>query len=492
MEQIMASETPDTPLGTLELESLPGKPDIPPVNEECPKTETILGEENLAFDGAETLQGELTPLTYVDFMPRCLGTGYLKGQLPEFAEFGTVVEQANQWLESMPQYTVWKCETVGKKLNNSDYQLDNDAVFIHMSSHGNNAFLMGLRLWLTPKMNPDAPVQKLSYLTVLPEENTQGGGSVADVISNLLNQQTGYRFGGTQLFTQFNSLSKTLEKLSRQFQLNPIAGTILNAETIKLLLSDSKPNPETTCWVETGRTNRLFVFALRIFYVIGEPAFETLGAKDIIPEYACNTEGMIQRLKFATYRSTVQKASDWLKKQQGIKVVNVQTIDVKVLKLPNGNIEFDSNSSGYGEMAFEDSCQFLKVLRIYYVRKQKVTPLDATPVSNMTSRLFVPVRKNQTGKVFESFSKTMQRVIAWLNVTQTPLLSMESVQYMVNPESWGTGVAEDRVDTVKNQSSGRYQLTCIRLYFPQDFEEPSPDLLPPTKEDEEGWMCIIS
>ncbi len=59
--------------------------------------------------------------------------------------YRTVVEQANQWLETTPQYLVTRCETVVKKLENPDYKLDNDVVFIHMSSHGSNTFLTGLR-----------------------------------------------------------------------------------------------------------------------------------------------------------------------------------------------------------------------------------------------------------------------------------------------------------------------------------------------------------
>ena len=36
-------------------------------------------------------------------------------------------------------------------------------------------------------------------------------------------------------------------------------------------------NTEATIWTESGKGNRLFIFATRIFYVVGQPAFEKVG-----------------------------------------------------------------------------------------------------------------------------------------------------------------------------------------------------------------------
>ena len=38
-----------------------------------------------------------------------------------------------------------------------------------------------------------------------------------------------------------------------------------------------KLNTESTLWSESGKGNRLFIFATRIFYVVGQPGFEKLG-----------------------------------------------------------------------------------------------------------------------------------------------------------------------------------------------------------------------
>ena len=57
----------------------------------------------------------------------------------------SVVEQANQWLRSMPQFNAVKCETVDYKLNPIDHSLDPDVCLQHFSSHGKNVYVKGLR-----------------------------------------------------------------------------------------------------------------------------------------------------------------------------------------------------------------------------------------------------------------------------------------------------------------------------------------------------------
>ena len=57
----------------------------------------------------------------------------------------SVVEQANQWLRSMPQFSAVKCETVEHKLNPTDFSLDPDICLQHFSSHGKNVYIKGLR-----------------------------------------------------------------------------------------------------------------------------------------------------------------------------------------------------------------------------------------------------------------------------------------------------------------------------------------------------------
>ena len=57
----------------------------------------------------------------------------------------SVVEQANQWLRSMPQFSAVKCETVDHKLTPPDLAMDPDTCLQHFSSHGKNVYVRGLR-----------------------------------------------------------------------------------------------------------------------------------------------------------------------------------------------------------------------------------------------------------------------------------------------------------------------------------------------------------
>ena len=60
-----------------------------------------------------------------------------------------------------------------------------------------------------------------------------------------------------------------------------VLGSVLNVETLKIKYEDTDPtccvNTEKMCWVESGRSDRVFVTAIRVFYVIGKPAFEIIG-----------------------------------------------------------------------------------------------------------------------------------------------------------------------------------------------------------------------
>ena len=63
--------------------------------------------------------------------------------------------------------------------------------------------------------------------------------------------------------------------------LTSFTGSVLNVETLRIKYEDTDPtccvNTEKMCWLESGRSDRIFVTAIRVFYAIGKPAFETIG-----------------------------------------------------------------------------------------------------------------------------------------------------------------------------------------------------------------------
>ncbi|XP_041370578.1 uncharacterized protein LOC121384311 [Gigantopelta aegis] len=454
-------------------------------------TQTENSKEMFSFENSSFIMeedaksGELPPLTYVDFMPRCLGR-VMEESEPQFADFKSVMDQTNQWLESMPQYAVFRCETITKKLQRGDYKLDNDAVMSHHSSNGDNTFIRGVRLWLMPRDDPTSPTQKLSYMTVLPDhEDPKVYGKMNGLISSAT-----FRMTVNRVMSQFDSLPTSVEKLNRHLMTRPIPGKLLSVEVLSQMISQSlkasSPNTEVTCWSECGKNNRLYVNALRVFYVVGESAFESIGMHDTVPDIVQNSDGFAVKVKFAPFNTVVSQASRWLKDQEGLRVISIQSPYVKCDRLGNGAVSVSSGQAGYVELTNCDS-QFVRIMRVFYTKDKKVSSDPLT----LSSRLFVPVRKFDTGRDFEGFSNTIQRVINWLNLTKSPVLSVETVQYQIHPDSWGSGVQENKVDMVNSHSNGRYYLTCVRLYFPVMFSEPPPEMLKTTDEEEVGWGCVV-
>ncbi|XP_025114118.1 uncharacterized protein LOC112576084 [Pomacea canaliculata] len=437
-------------------------------------------------EGKETVvesAEQLPPLTYVDFYPRCLGTKFA-GE-PQYADFQTVVEEANQWLRSMPQFVVVKCETVESKLNSADFKADFDYSFCHVSSNGKNVYLKGLRLWLRPQGETPAPVQKLAYMTVLPDHNNLVS-TLASMVATI-----SLRVAPDNVLPSFDSLPTMLQKLSRHLQQKPLPGKILTVETVTFKVMETasldKIDTENCLWWESGRTTRMYVCGIRLFYEQGQPAFEQIGYHDEVPDIAQDHENFMHRVRFAPFSSIVSKAAHWLQGQQNIRAVNFQSLTFKAER-PGGMGPYliETTQSGFAEAPSLLETRYIKILRIFYVKDQKSENSSLYSSVHLTTRLFVPARP--AGAVFESRSKTAQRIISWLSATGVPVLSAETVRYAVDKDSEGTGVKEDRSDSVATTSAGQQYVTCVRLFFPCEFQEPPPEVVPQTAEE---WCVIV-
>ncbi|KAL8600840.1 hypothetical protein ACOMHN_056498 [Nucella lapillus] len=475
------------PQNVTEMEDLQNPASDDSEQQQAKMSETKLEPEVLKVNEGE-IQEESPPLTYIDFLPQCLGS-QLEGSDPTYAEFQSVVEQANQWLRSMPQFSAVKCETVDHKVNPTDFSLDPDLTLQHFSSHGKNVYLRGLRVWLMPKMDDTIPTQQLAYITVLPDHSS---GSAVTVLSKV--KVSSLRINPEQLFNDFDETPVTFDKLNHHLQQKPLPGRILSVETVHMKAMETNRtdtlDTEATFWTENGKCGRLFLYAIRIFYVVGQPAFETIGYYDEVPNCIQNPEGLGLRVKFAPFTQTVAHATKWLSGQRNMRAVNFQSLTLK-LERPGGSGIFRVNpsSAGFTETQVLQESRYVKILRIFYAKDQKSDSPALYSSFSLSTRIFVPSKGY--GRSFETFSKTMQRVITWLNATGTPVLAMETVKYPVNPDS-ENGVNRERVDCVVNSQSGHHDLTCVRLFFPCEFKEPPPELVPGTEEDAWGWGCVVS
>ncbi|CAG5128539.1 unnamed protein product [Candidula unifasciata] len=398
-------------------------------NDAFVKDITTEGKQSDTFTDEGTSElVELPPLTYIDFIPECKES-QTAGKEPSYADFGSVVDQANRWLLSALKFEVYKCETLSVKLS-ADYKPQTGQALLHVASNGKNSYLRILRLWLIPRTDSNSPAQQLGYITVLPDH---ASGSRTQVL-NLFPGTTTTRNVVEVNLSSFDNVRTTVDRLNSQLQLKPLPGRVLTVETqtFKCLESGTcdKLNPEASLWSEAATTARLYLTGLRIFYVTGLPACEAIGFYDEVPEMFHSKDGLGLKVKFATVDQTLSKASHWLQRQQDVRVVSIQMIDVKLERTQVSNctkVQCDPLQSGYTETPGLTEMRYTKILRIAYIKGKT---LDNSPLYsgiNLTSRLFIPARIKRRN--FETFSQTMHQVASWLRTSGTPLLMCETTRY---------------------------------------------------------------
>ena len=61
---------------------------------------------------------------------------------------------------------------------------------------------------------------------------------------------------------------------------NVFSGSILNIESLRVKYDDHATkclDSERMCWVDCGRDDRIYLYATRVYYLVGKPAFEVIG-----------------------------------------------------------------------------------------------------------------------------------------------------------------------------------------------------------------------
>ncbi|XP_050411964.1 uncharacterized protein LOC126826892 isoform X1 [Patella vulgata] len=429
---------------------------------------------------------ELPPLAYIDILPKCLVPGAVENKIPpKFQSFSEVLKDANAWLQCNPGIRVWKCETVERKVEKGP-TIYLDSTLLHEPTYGFIAYVIGLRLWLTKNKDSDCAVQQLGVYNVVPEKKEipvsyragfMGGGMAIGGSFVMAPGTIGRANLRLQSIITYEGLAKTLERINNKFKVTPLPGSILSIETRKNKIAEGfgsiDIDPEVTSWSEKGATtSKRYVHIMRIFYVHGQPANQEIYMHEVKPEMIYPSE-LSKPAKFEHFQEVLKKTQSWLKCQSGIQILNLDTRDA-VVHEAFGNTQVDSDSTDEFNSAMIDS-KYLRFIRIFYCPN-----INMSYTSTMlTSRLFEPVR---TGiKSFETMSETMKRVEAYLNLTGLPIMNVETVHYLYN-SNYHTGVDVDRSYNKIPQTSAKYWLTTIRLYFPTVYQEPSPLSLPPVKD----------
>lgn len=474
-EEVKVSEEKSNSSGKDKQEEISVVPSQTPA--EIPMQD-MKSSENGAFSIDEGHQGECIPaISYHDILPELLLRAESKETAPQYSRFGTLIEKANQWLKENPERMLWKCETVIMKLKSED-EVDTESVYYMESAYGTNVFLMVLRLWLVPRPSPDIPVGEIGYTSALPGRQTS---IMQGQYESNIQVSEGVR------------LPEMITNLNKQMMKSPLPGSILNMETVIYRVSTNfgeilSVDPDETCWAENGSKARAFVHGLRIFYIVGKPQYCTIGFHDEQPDIADNSFGT--SFKFLPFRRAVAKMGIWLRKQRNIRMLNLQTVNVRCGLDSKGFIKIEHEECSSSEPAHVET-RYCKILRTFY--QVNSSKSDESPYQSLkiSTRLFVPVRVYS--RDFESWSKTVMRLNKWMNYTKVPPFGVETVQYQFYIDGDSTPTLEDKVENSVRRNLGRYHLSTVRMYFPSEFEEPPVEVSPEVDAGYySSWGCSIS
>ncbi|XP_053380425.1 uncharacterized protein LOC123540761 isoform X2 [Mercenaria mercenaria] len=302
-----------------------------------PSYEEIMGVYQTSVK-TEQQTSDIPPLAYIDIMPRCLKAGNIAGKVaPTFDDYSAIVEAANRWLQDNPGLTAWKCESIVRKLTPAkdgtiSYELNE--MLRHDATFGFTVYIKGIRLWLTKRSNPGPP-QQLGIKTVVPEKVTievpvnryrHGRGRIiiaGEVVQHL----------HTYTITTFEGFEDTMKRLRGKLAEDPIQGEVLTIDTDNVKAYEGMQknfDPESTCWSENKDKSRRNTQVIRIFYVKGSPKMEEIGYTEIIPDVIEQPESATKQGKFETFDNVIVTLSQWVSKNQGLHVVNIQQYDANV------------------------------------------------------------------------------------------------------------------------------------------------------------------
>nr|XP_022315782.1 uncharacterized protein LOC111119665 [Crassostrea virginica] len=349
-----------------------------------------------------------------------------------------------------------------------------DKMIFHESTYGFNVLIRGLRLWLHVR-DPSTPPQQLGLLNKVPHSTDIN-------INDRMIHPFGHFVIGHPLFVQtfgfsmtsYEGFEKTLQNLNEELKTRPLQGSILSVESASLKVSEGLEkaviDPDSTVCHENGGKMRRYTQILRVFYVIGDPVHETIGMKEFIPSITRQPE-LLSHAQFQTFDDVMMKFCKWLPHQTGIKMLNIQSYDVRYTE-NMGRLDILSDQTDDIDDGTLDRL-FLKTLRVFYVTKPSTKP--PPQISFVTSKLFLPVRTGEGS--FESMSQTMYRIEAWLKVTGIPVYNVETVRFLYR-QPLRLGVDDSRSNYTCFRGTGKYFVTAVRLYFLHPFQEPHPSYLP--------------
>ncbi|ELT90974.1 hypothetical protein CAPTEDRAFT_196963 [Capitella teleta] len=385
-------------------------------------------------------------LRFVDFTPHLPPGGC--SQKRSLNNFNLLVSRANMWLQSNGDVRVFSCETVTWWANSLSKLNETELVNSTIKPSNKLYFMRGLRLWVIPAWDSEvAESDEIGIRDFEPDMN----------MDNELN------------------LATFVKIVNNKIQEEPLAGRPLKMET---LTRRSGPNAKAKdCyWTEMPNVTHTYLFFFRCFYLKGSPCRDLIGVKDFRPErlYTSNR-------KYEPYERVAQKAKDWIAAQMTVKILNLQTI---MLKRKEGKLKKSFDKLMY-TVHRSEPVAFLQTLRLYFVRPRYDVRVEVLPSLSFSKKTFAPQKKPSPDDIeqpdevaYESFSKTVEQVSAWLKNTRSSMLSIETAHTRLRQEGPKHNGAESTLFW-SFESSTENWLTHVRIFI-ADRASRDPTQSPPT------------
>ncbi|XP_055929538.1 uncharacterized protein LOC129960270 isoform X1 [Argiope bruennichi] len=407
-------------------------------------------------------------LEKIDFLPECRDPGGIFSR-PDFASFRTLIDRANEWLLANPRWKAITCESVEFKTRGENVNYER-MVYMEYGEHA-TTYVRGLRLWVSEKqVDYDIP-QQIGYLNLVPDQMSGTGGIFSS--------------------PDYETLDEVVSRYNRMTHTRPIPGRIITIETqeMKLKLS-GEADPDRSYWTERGNTQKRFLFVIRIFFELSDGVPEEIGIMDFVPN-PISSGGVFSFPKYEPFCTLVYQASNWCARQQGIRICNVQSVE---MKFKSGR-ELNTQKMSYVEHGGRLT-SYVRILRLAYTKIRDYSYRNLYPginVSVLTCRTFVPVQLT-TGifvPEFETLYATKDRVTAWVRATGANVISAETTamrMYTGGEAKHGS----EATFTYNRVERNEYWIFVIRLYINGAPPEPPVEMLPPVPEIQDQGCCMLS
>jgi hypothetical protein len=244
------------------------------------------------MEWTKTVEPSQGGLKSYDFIPKCIKPDSVF-HWPQFEKFSSLVGPVNEFLRQNPFLSVKSCETAHFRVEKDHLREPENSSFIQVGE-SLQPFVKGLRLWVFDRSSPSSAVQKSShdeigYITFVPQLNGEAANTLADLTT----------------------------KVNEYLQTTPLPGRIISLESLQMRgVTEGDVDVDASSWKPTFSLASLqhgFLSLSRIWFVRGQPQYETVGMADFFPAKLDCPEALVYgHFKFQRIPEVMQSVDNWV------------------------------------------------------------------------------------------------------------------------------------------------------------------------------------